>query len=136
MLKTSVKIFLTFILVVLVGVGTGIATYTITRKLTAETPANAIQSTSAESTPVQSMPQKSDTQRTADIPDSALEYYMVRLEGTTLGVYVAYDGKEEFLYHENVYKNDLSAEDMQMLQSGVKLLSIPELTGFMENFTS
>ena len=53
-----------------------------------------------------------------------------------MGVYASFGGTEEFLYTENVYKNDLTKEDLSLLSSGVKLKNAEELTGFIENFTS
>ncbi len=136
MLKTTVKIFLMFVMVVLVAVATGLITYNITKKLTAETPANASATQPAEHTSAPRRVDPPENVRTQDLSDKAPEHYTVRLEGTTLGVYVSYDGKEEFLYHENVYKSNLSAQDIQLLQNGVEFLNISDLTGFIENFTS
>ena len=65
-----------------------------------------------------------------------LDHYIVRLEGEELSVYASSDGKEEFLYNEPVYVNDLSAEDIETLKNGVNLDDSSELTGFIENFTS
>lgn len=65
-----------------------------------------------------------------------LDYYIVRLEGEELSVYASSGGKEEFLYNEPIYVNDLSAEDIETLKNGVNLDDSSELTGFIENFTS
>lgn len=69
-------------------------------------------------------------------PFTEAEYYMVRLEGESLGVYACDNEKEEFLYNERIYTNDLSARDFSILEEGVRLGSISELTGFLEDFTS
>ena len=64
------------------------------------------------------------------------EYYMVRLEGEALGVYACDSEKEEFLYNERIYTSDLSEQDYETLEKGVRLENIAALTGFLENFTS
>lgn len=69
-------------------------------------------------------------------PFTEADYYMVRLEGESLGVYACDSEKEEFLYNERIYTNDLSARDFSILEEGVHLGSISELTGFLEDFTS
>lgn len=136
MLKTSVKIFLMFVLVVTIALATSLATYNITKKLTAETPANAADSVrlnTAQETPSQDGQTQPSAIGTADRhPDC----YTVRLEGNALSVYVSYDDKEEFMYTTPISKNDLSAQDIQLLQGGMEFDAMPELTGFIENFTS
>lgn len=64
------------------------------------------------------------------------EYYLVRLEGETLGVYACDSEKEEFLYNEQIYTSDLSEQDYETLEKGVRLNGVAALTGFLENFTS
>lgn len=143
MLKTSAKILIIFILIVIVAVATGFVTYTLTRRIAREDMVETVEAAADETGDELNMTAheasaKSDTKsepRTEDgegLPDC----YAVRLEGTTLGVYVINDGKEEFLYHADVYKNDLSAEDLNLLQQGVELNDMSELTSFIENFTS
>lgn len=134
MLKTTAKIFLIFILLVTVAVATGFVTYTLTKRIAEE---NLVETAEAAS-----KDKANESEATAlSVPASEpvpvpSEYYTVRLEGATVGVYVTNDGKEEFLYHANVYQSDLSADDLTMLKQGVKLMSLSELTGFIENFTS
>ncbi len=135
MLKTTAKIFLIFILLVTVAVATGFVTYTLTKRIAEE---NLVET--AEAATSKDATNESDAD-TLSVPTSEpvpvpSEYYTVRLEGATVGVYVINDGKEEFLYHANVYQSDLSADDLTMLKQGVKLMSLSELTGFIENFTS
>lgn len=125
-----------FILVTFVAVGTGFATYTITKNIMEEK-ASAL--TEAASVPDRyPVEVQASTERVASGHDQPqpFEYYLVRLEGDLLDVYVSHGGKEEFLYNKEVYKNDLSQEDTEMLIAGVKLQSASELTGFIENFTS
>lgn len=135
MLKTSVKIFLVFILIAVVALATGFATYKLTKRVAEEQTVETVQTVAAEEAPTQHIRETSGS-KTSEDNESQSEYFTVRLEGTTLGVYLINDGKEEFLYHADVYKNDLSADDLKLLQQGVKLMDMSELTGFIENFTS
>lgn len=134
MLKTSAKIFLVFILLAVVALATGYVTYTLTKRVAEE---NIVETVEAAPEDQNSEPiRKTTAEHTTETKELSPEFYTVRLEGTTLGVYVTNDGKEEFLYHADVYKNDLSSEDLNLLQQGVKLMDMSELTGFIENFTS
>lgn len=136
MLKTTFKVIMLFVLLVLVAVATGVATYNFTRNMMEEQQVQAHQTSAPR--------QMAETQNvTTDEGDNAQslssderEYYLVRLEGDALEVYVAYSGKEEFLYNRRVYKNDLSESDIKMLHNGVVLKNASELTAFIENFTS
>lgn len=134
MLKTTAKIFLIFILLITVAVATGFVTYTLTKRIADENlveTAEAASDASSQDSGANALSASAD--EVVPVPS---EYYTVRLEGATVGVYAITDGKEEFLYHANVYQNDLSADDLTMLKQGVKLMSLSELTGFIENFTS
>ena len=135
MLKTTFKVIMLFVLLALVAVATGLATYTVTKNMIEEQHAHARQ-TSAP----QRITETDSSERESDNPGTTTrkedEYYLVRLEGDALEVYVAHSGKEEFLYNRKVYKNDLSERDLEMLYSGVMLESASELTAFIENFTS
>ncbi len=136
MLKTTFKVIMLFVLLVFVAVATGLATYTITRNMIEEQNAYAHQTsaihqiTNADNDKSKSTVQGEEAQTEKD------EYYLVRLEGDSLEIYVVHSGREEFLYNRKVYKNDLSARDLEMLYSGVRLESASELTAFIENFTS
>lgn len=134
MLKTSAKIFLLFILLVTVALATGFVTYTLTKRVAEENSISAVETVSAET--VKPTAADKPQEQKSDTDSSLSESYIVRLEGTTLGVYVTDNGTEEFLYHTNVYKSDLSEEDLKLLQDGVRLMNLSELTGFIENFTS
>ncbi len=134
MLKTTAKIFLIFVLLVSVAAATGFVTYNLTKGVAEDDGGAAIRQVSAETPPEDDLGVLPVGSGVEAMPET--EYYVVRLEGTTLGIYVAAEGKEEFLYHADVYKNNLSADDLKLLQDGVKLMNISELTGFIENFTS
>ncbi len=135
MLKTSFKVLMLFVLLVIVAVATGLATYNITQNMMEEQQVQAQQTSSTQQT----------TEKQRLITDESIssqgateerEYYLVRLQGDALEIYVAYSGEEEFLYSREVYKKDLSHSDLKMLRNGVVLKSASELTAFIENFTS
>ena len=136
MLKTTFKIFMLFVLVTFVAVGTGVATFTVTKNIMEGKASQVSEAVSVhDKYPVESEPGQGNAASRSEDPER-FEYYLVRLEGDLLDVYVSHGGKEEFLYNKEVYKNDLSDEDKKMLIAGVKLKSASELTGFIENFTS
>jgi hypothetical protein len=124
-----------FVLLVLVSVVTGIATYNFTRNMIEDQQVQAHQTSASR--PITEI-RSGETEETANSHNATeeKEYYLVRLQGDELEVYVAYSGKEEFLYNRAVYKNDLSDSDLRMLRNGVVLGSASELTAFIENFTS
>lgn len=136
MLKTTFKVIMLFVLLVLVAVATGFATYNITRNMVEEQRAQAYQTSAPQQiteTRDGKMGRDTDSHSTSE---DEREYYLVRLQGDALEVYVAYSGKEEFLYNREIYKSDLSERDTEMLRNGVMLKSASELTAFIENFTS
>ena len=135
MLKTTAKIFLIFILLITVAVATGFVTYTLTKRIAEENLVETAEAAASKNSADKSEATSLSVPASEPVPVPS-EYYTVRLEGATVGVYVTNDGKEEFLYHANVYQSDLSADDLTMLKQGVKLMSLSELTGFIENFTS
>ncbi len=76
---------------------------------------------------------------TAEDKDSAsldFDFYTVRLEDSSICVYAVCNQAEEFLYSTDIYRANLSNEDILLLTSGVTLNTASELTGFMENYTS
>ncbi len=136
MLKTSVKVFLLFTLLVATSLTTGFVTYTVTKRIIEEKAVTAQKSAEPYTRTETTVPtQKSDLEAEKDTAVQ-FEYYIVRLEGNDLSVYVSHNGAEEFLYTERVYKNNLSSQDISTLEAGVKLNNSSELTGFIENFTS
>lgn len=68
--------------------------------------------------------------------EQALEFYVCRMNGEKLGVYIHRGGKEEFLYNMDVDYYSLSEQDQQLLTQGVVLYNDEELTKFTEDFTS
>lgn len=135
MLKTTFKIFMLFLLLIVVAVSTGLATYNITRNIIESRSASAAQAP-ALSPADETEPKTRADNRKENSNKTGFEYYLVRLDGENLEVYVSHDGKEEFLYSREVYQSDLSEDDLETLSGGVKLQTASELTGFIENFTS
>ena len=136
MLKTTFKILALFVLLTVVGVATGLTTYTVTRRMLEEQNASAKVSETVETRNDDAVSVGSDAEPKGNTSDTGFEYYLVRLEGDELNIYVSHNGKEEFLYNRDIYKTDLSNQDRLMLEEGVQLRSPSALTGFIENFTS
>lgn len=135
MLKTTFKIFMLFLLLIVVAVSTGLATYSITRNIIENRSASAAQALAVSHSNETVFETRADNRRES-INKTGFEYYLVRLDGENLEVYVSHGGEEEFLYSREVYSRDLSQDDLEMLNGGVKLRTASELTGFIENFTS
>lgn len=136
MLKTTFKILALFVLLAIVGVATGLTTYTVTRRMLEEQSVSARKSETVETRNNDTVSVGSDAEPNGNTSDTGFEYYLVRLEGDELSIYVSHNGKEEFLYNREIYKTDLSDQDRHMLEEGVQLRSPSALTGFIENFTS
>lgn len=64
------------------------------------------------------------------------DYYVARLDGNIINIYISDGGHEEFLYGIDVYVKDIPYNDVKMLSEGVKLYSKQALTSFEEDFTS
>ena len=133
MLKTVFKFIFMFIITAIVAIVAAGASYFLT-KSSIENKVRREFADAAVTASTQSSPSSVETEPTAATAE--FDFYIVRLEGDALGVYASFGGTEEFLYTENVYKNDLTKEDLSLLSSGVKLKNAEELTGFIENFTS
>lgn len=136
MLKTTFKILIMFVLLAFVGVATGLVTYTVTRRMLEEQSISARETENIQSTENETVSVGSDAEPEEKASATGFEYYLVRLEGEELNIYVSHSGKEEFLYNREIYQNDLSDQDRLMLEEGVQLRSPSALTGFIENFTS
>ena len=134
MLKTTFKIFMLFILMAVVSVVTGVLTYNITKASLEERAVLAVPALEASKTTVPK--ESTDTGENKNASGATFDYYLVKLFGDEIGIYVSHDGKEEFLYSHKIFKNDLSQHDFEMLSDGIKLYSAPSLTGFLEDFTS
>ena len=133
MLKTVAKMFLGFLLMLIISAGSAYVSYLVTSNVIKGRNETEIKNVSAKRTEEKIktvVPDKEETTVTL------YDYYLVRLEGELLGVYAVSDGHEEFLYNESVYVSDLSEDDLNLLGKGVILQSPSELTGFIEDFTS
>lgn len=132
MLKAASKFILLLILLIAVAGVSAYLSYVVT--------SNILQSETVATEEMNDIQKHEDAKEKAssekDNLHIRLDHYIVRLEGEELSVYASSDGKEEFLYNEPIYINDLSAEDIETLQNGVNLDNSSELTGFIENFTS
>ena len=112
MIKSVIKFSIVFIIAVFMALGAASASYIVTKRML------NLNST-AKSDEVVSDEEKSeeggsDFSSKAVVPD----YYLVRLEGETLGVYARFSEREDFLYNAEVYKTNLSSEDIRLLSSG------------------
>ncbi len=132
MIKSIIKYTLVFVLTAALAVGAASSAYVITRRIMeseaysdALNPINKTESIKAKT--IDEV--KADNSPTPD-------YYMVRLEGESVGIYASFDGREDFLYSAEVFKTNLSAEDTRLLLSGIKLKTQDELASFMEDYTS
>ena len=133
MLKTVTKIILIFFGLAALAAVSATISYIITK--------NSMENRQMTQTPAQSVETGIfSPQNNAEKPEisetAKFDWYIVRLEGDTLGVYARYGNAEEFLYGETVYANNLSYEDRELLNRGVVLETSEALTGFIENFTS
>ncbi len=129
MLKSTFRFVLLFFVTAAISAAAASSAYFITKKALAENPP------SSEPVTVEASRIKPDSEtNTSD----ALEFesYIVRLEENSICVYALSNNAEEFLYSTDIYRPNLSAEDIRLLSSGVTLDTSSELTGFMENYTS
>lgn len=134
MLKSVTKLILMFVGTAALALAAASASYIIT-KSSVENRLREEQNRTSVS---------ADTNQAGIIPNEEAEAksgarfdcYIVRLAGENLSVYASHGGNEEFLYNESIYTNDLTAEDRELLNTGVMLESSEALTGFIENFTS
>ena len=132
MLKSIIKFTLVFILTAALAIGAASAAFFITRSVMEK---NGTAPTRENSQSINSVSVNADSAQTlkkSSLPD----HYTVRLEGEMLGVYASHSGKEEFLYDIEVYPSNLSQSDVVLLSGGVRLKTLSELTGFMEDYTS
>ncbi len=129
MLKSTFRYIILFFAIALISTALTWGAYYITKSTISEDKPNATPSMVSAS-PLQAEPDKniSDTME--------FESYIVRLEDSEICVYALSNHTEEFLYSTNIYRPNLSNEDIVLLTSGVTLNTSSELTGFMENYTS
>ena len=131
MIKSVVKFSIVFILTALMAICAASTAYIVTKKITNLGERSAGQGTL---TPIDAV--EAADEEVLEIKVTVPDYYMVRLEGETLGVYATFSEREDFLYNAEVYRTNLSGEDIRLLTSGVRLESHAELTSFIEDYTS
>ena len=131
MIKSVFKFSIVFILTALLAICATSAAYIVTKKII-NSGADASRQELLKPINAASAADEEVLETKALVPD----YYTVRLEGETLGVYAAFSEREDFLYNAEVYKTNLSAEDIKLLTSGVRLENHAALTSFIEDYTS
>ena len=124
---------------VVIAVMSSIASYVITANiLKRESNENFAVKKSVQDVPV-SVSAQSEIEPVSEPNGSeslGFKYYMVKLEGDKINVYVNYKEHEELLYGEQINVSDLSIEDKELLTEGKEFEKMSELTEFTENFTS
>lgn len=129
MLKSTFRFVLLFFAAALISAAAASSAYFITK--------NALAKNNAPPTPTAVEASRAQPVSDEKISDTIeFESYIVRLEDNAICVYALSNQTEEFLYSTEVYRANLSAEDIRLLSSGVTLNTSSELTGFMENYTS
>lgn len=130
MLKPLFRFLILFVVVALLSFAAATTSFIITK--------NVLMRNQQDGAPKTNAPINADyVAAQAPAPKAEeIEFYIVRLEGDNLNVYASNGENEEFLYNTTIYINNLSAEDMSLLSSGVTLKNSSQLTGFMEDYTS
>ena len=131
MIKSVIKFSVVFILTLFMALGAASTAYIVTNRII-NPDKNLQEDTSSALTDNMYVPDETVLNAEQHVPD----YYLVRLEGETLGVYARFSEREDFLYNADVYKTNLSSEDIRLLTSGVKLENRAALTSFIEDYTS
>ncbi len=132
MIKSIIKYTLIFVLTAALAVGAASSAYVITRRIMESNEYSDTLNPANEAEPVKVRATEAGETSASNEPD----YYMVRLEGESVGVYAAFDDREDFLYSAEVYKTNLSEEDTRLLLSGIKLKTHDDLASFIEDYTS
>lgn len=111
----------------------GIVSYEIT-KLRLRPPKNDITADTAEvAVQAGASAQEKQTPRTQQ---DTLEYYVARMNGKKLGIFICSNNTERFAYNLEVDFASLSEQDQALLTQGVVLYNAEELAKFIEDFTS
>ncbi len=130
MLKSVFRFVLLFALAAIISAAAASLAYIITKNALAE----------KDNTTIRSIPQANDSvyASAGEKASPTMEFvsYTVRLEDSSICVYAVCNQTEEFLYSTDIYRPNLSSEDITLLTAGVTLNTSSELTGFMENYTS
>ncbi len=132
MLKSTIKFILVFVITAALAFGVASAAYLITRRIIEK---NSVVTEDSVLT-ADTMDVAAESPIPTKSPNPEFDYYMVKLEGENLSVYASVDGNEEFLYNKQIYKANLTDNDIKLLTPGVKLKNASALTSFMEDYTS
>lgn len=132
MIKSIIKYTLVFVLTAALAVGAASSAYVITRRIMESNEHSGVLNPASKAEPAKVRATETSETSASNAPD----YYMVRLEGESVGVYAAFDDREDFLYSAEVFRTNLSEEDTRLLLSGVKLKTHDDLASFIEDYTS
>lgn len=111
----------------------GIISYEIT-KLRLRPPQNDITADKTEvAVQARTAVQNDQNRRTQE---EVLEYYVARMNGRKLGIFICSNNTEKFAYNLEVDFYSLSEQDQSLLTQGVVLYNTEELAKFIEDFTS
>ena len=134
-----IKTIIFSIFAVLIAVLSSIASYIITSSILKKEPVQNLISQRPADEVTGSVSAKEEVMSEDDLSQSesmGFKYYLVKLEGDKINVYVNYKEHEELLYGEQINISDLSTEDKEILTEGKEFKKMSELTEFTENFTS
>ncbi len=129
MLKSTFRFVLLFVATALISAIAASSSYFITKNILEK------KNISPAPASVNTIRTRAESQAETSAP-MEFSSYIVRLEDDAICVYTLSNQTEEFLYSTDIYRPNLSAEDIRLLTSGVTLDTASELTGFMENYTS
>lgn len=111
----------------------GIISYEIT-KLRLRPPQNDITADKTEvAVQARTAVQNDQNRRTQE---EVLEYYVARMNGRKLGIFICSNNTEKSAYNLEVDFYSLSEQDQSLLTQGVVLYNTEELAKFIEDFTS
>lgn len=85
---------------------------------------------------VEASPVNSDARPLAQDDILSVDYYIAKLEGEQIAIYISAEGKEAFLYSLDIRTGDLTEEDISQLTQGMILKTRQDLVSFEEDFTS
>lgn len=141
-MKRFIKTFLFCTLALGLAIASGSLAYIAATDILKKNPYEKRKETAVGQAPAQSVSASAEIGDGAFAAESKEEsnvkfnYYTVKLEDGLLNVYVNYDKHEELLYGEKINITDLSENDKELLQNGVRLEEMSKVTELTENFTS
>lgn len=127
------------IFAVLIAVFSAVTSYIVTSNILKQEPVRNLSIQKPADEVSVSVSAQEETEIDDDLTQNeslGFKYYLVKLEGDKINVYVNYKEHEELLYGEQINISDLSTEDKEILTEGKEFERMSELTEFTENFTS